>query len=277
MDSLLRLAEVAASLDGSSSERDVGEQILAAPRGMPQSAGIMGDVALQLGENNQDAQPRNAATRSSTATVLQLLQELKDAIVTQQQASHKQQQQQECNQDSCRTSPTAGQQNAADAGYRSSFIPPDSLNVDDNQPFSKNHQMLFDQHLKPRPAAAAAPPPPPPPPPVSATVAAVPACKQAQAPLTSSPSAAVPSDDSNVDEDDPLGAARRAAGSTAGSRQLRRWCKQEQSKLEQLVELHNLKAWRLVAEQLPGSPAQQCRERYLNDTQQVKKVRVWRK
>eukprot|EP00775_Hariotina_reticulata_P010940 gene10940-11094_t len=66
------------------------------------------------------------------------------------------------------------------------------------------------------------------------------------------------------------GAASESPG-TAGIRQAQRWSPQEHSKLEQLVELHGLKAWRLVAEQLPGRSGKQCRERYLNHTQKAKK------
>lgn len=273
MDSLLHLAEVAASLDGKHAAGDAGKQMWAAPHGMPQSAGITGGTALQHNQKKQDAQSRIATARSSTETLLQQLQQLKEAIVTQQQASQKQQQQQ-CNQAPARTSPSAGRQVPPDAGHRTTVTTPETLHVDEHQPINKKHQVVFDQHLNPRPAAATALPPPPPP--LLSTVAAAAAAIRDQTPAahTSSASAAAgPGDDCEFEEDVPPGGACEAAGA-AGSRQAQRWSQQEHSKLEQLVELHGLKAWRLVAEQLPGRSGKQCRERYLNYPQEAKKVCV---
>lgn len=66
--------------------------------------------------------------------------------------------------------------------------------------------------------------------------------------------------------------ASGSAGLGAGPR-TQRWTDEEHCRLEALVEHYGMKNWSTVAGHLPGRTGKQCRERYLNHTYKLRKVR----
>lgn len=64
--------------------------------------------------------------------------------------------------------------------------------------------------------------------------------------------------------------ASDSAGTAGGKPQ--RWTDEEHTQLEALVEHYGSKNWTAIAGHLPGRTGKQCRERYLNHTSKLKKV-----
>jgi hypothetical protein len=64
--------------------------------------------------------------------------------------------------------------------------------------------------------------------------------------------------------------------SSSGGAKPQQWTDDEQVRLEALVAHHGTRNWSTIAARMPGRTGKQCRERYINNTPELKKVRATR-
>jgi hypothetical protein len=60
--------------------------------------------------------------------------------------------------------------------------------------------------------------------------------------------------------------------SSSGGGKPQQWTEDEQDRLEALVAHHGTRNWSTIAARMPGRTSKQCRERYINNTPELKKV-----
>jgi hypothetical protein len=61
---------------------------------------------------------------------------------------------------------------------------------------------------------------------------------------------------------------------SGGGGKPQQWTEEEQVRLEALVAHHGTRNWSTIAARMPGRTGKQCRKRYINNTPELKKVRV---